>query len=329
MFENLALLFENLVSPTAPPIEVLVPCAVAAVAVSIILAACFSPLFAVCSERMAVVRKRGFYAKTAQQAAQMNLFLSIVAAGSVAACFAYAAAEEPELLEFPYRLPLVVSAASSGLFIVFLAAYVAFRPKKGNSGPLHICVGLAAGCLAIFSLFLGTGMARRLMHTLPQTDPSLLWDAQLINFFSIPLDSFFWPLLAESVPLGFAFAAAFASVWLLLVRNQQDFGRDYYAFSLRYCAKWALTATLAAVPLGAYAFFEGQEIMLPELSHLPSLLLDALSLILPLSACLLWIIIIRSEHPMRNKISIVLAALFLLTGFAAQILMFNKIIPSP
>lgn len=315
--------------PTLPPTEVLTACGLTAAVVSLILSACFGPFFAVASEQLSVARKRGFYAKTAQQAAQMTLFISVVVFATLAAGGAWLAHVEPTLLEFPYRLPLAVAGATLALALLLIGLYVFMRPKKGPAGVLHGVLGLLSGGACMFAFFLCTGLARRLIHTIPEINPALPWHEQLMAFFIIPGDSFFWPLLLESVPLGFAFTAAFTTVWLLVMRNRQDFGRDYYSFALPYCAKWALAATLAAVIAGVYAFFRGREIMLPELSQLPSLLLDALSILLPLLACLLWFLIIKSPHPMRRKFSVVIAWLFLLTGFAGQVLIFNKIIPSP
>lgn len=324
-----AAMFENLTLPTLPPMEVLTPCALGAAALAVILAACFSPFLAVASERLSVTRKRGFYAKAAQQIGQMNVLLAVAALALFSGGAAYAAVLEPALLDEPYFPPLAVTGGTAASAAVFTILYAALRPKKGGSGPVHILTGFLAGSLGAASLFLATGLVRRLAHTPPETDPALPLHLQLLDFFSIPLDSLFWPLLAEAVPLGFAFAAAFASVWLVLMRGRQDFGRDYYAFALPYCARWALTATLIAIALGAVAFFRGRDIMLPELSQLPSLLLDALSIILPLLACFFWAIISNSPHPMRHKISTVLALLLLTAGLAGQILMLNKIIPSP
>lgn len=316
--------------PTLPPTEVLLSCALAAVAASLVLAACFGPIFAVASERLSVSRKRGFYARTGQQIAQMALLIGMLAAIAIAAGIAWLASDEPALLAFPYRLPLGVTGAAIALSLLLLALYVSLRPRKGPSGTLHVALGVVCGAFSLCSLFLCTSLARRLIHTVPEIDPALPWADQLIIFFMIPGKSFFWPLLLQSVPLGFAFTAAFTGVWLLIMRERQNFGRDYYAFALPYCAKWALWATLLAIPAGAYAFFRGsRDIMLPELSHPPSFLLVALSVILPLVACLLWLLLIKSEHPMRRKISVILACALLLTGFTGQVLMFNKIIPSP
>lgn len=319
----------EIILPTLPPTEILLACASIAAAASLVFAACYGPFLAVLSERLSVTRKRGLYAKVGQQIAQMSLGFGLLATLAVAACLAWLASGEPALLAFPYILPLKTVGGSILLSVLLLTVYVFSRPGKGPAGAPHTLLGLTSGCAALFSLFLCTGLVRRLVHTPPEIAPALPWNEQLMAFFTIPGESFFWPLLGQGVPLGCAFAAAFTTLWLLIMRTRQDFGRDYYAFALRYTAKWALGATLAAIPAGAYALFRGRDIMLPELSHLPSYLLDALAVLLPLAACGLWLRISKSEHPMRHKISVVLACFFLATGFAGQILMLNKIIPSP
>ncbi|SBV91027.1 membrane hypothetical protein [uncultured delta proteobacterium] len=320
---------QNLTLPALPPAEALIACALTAVAASFVLAGSFGAFFAIASEFLSIRAKRAFYARAARQIAQMTLAAGVLAAMFCGGAAAWFAKGERALLAPPYILPLALTGVAILVALGLLALYIRIRPDKGYAGKDHLIVGLAAGVWAAFSLFCCTGVARRLLHSPPEFDLTLPWAAQLTLFFSIPADSFFWPLLLESVPLGFAFAAAFACVWLLLMRERQDYGRDYYTFALPYCAKWAFGFTLPAVLAGAFVFYESRELMLPELSQEPSLLLDGLSAALPLLACLLWLFVARSAHPMRRKISVVLALLFLLIGFAGQVLMLNKIIPSP
>lgn len=319
----------TLTIPTFPPAEALFACAGAALIAAMILVGVFGPFMAVASECITVKTKRAFFARTARQTASMALLAGALATLTGGSFMVWFAMNEPALLAPPYAAPLGITAGAVVVGLLLLAVYVrrpqgALLASKG-----HAILGITAAVWAGLALFLSTGAVRRLLHTPPEFDPATPQLAQIQLFFAIPFDSFFWPLLLESVPLGLALAAASACVWLLLVRNRQDYGRDYYAFALPYCAKWAVTFTPLAVLVGMFVFFESRKIMLPELSQDPSLLLDVLSAALPLIACLFWLFIIRSEHPMRHKVSVVLAWLFLLTGFAGQVLMLNKIIPSP
>lgn len=329
ILDTVTAFFIDMTLPALPPTEVLVACSLAAAMAALILAACFGPFLALAGEILSIRTKRGFYARAARQIAQMSLTLGILAAALAGGAMAWFTTQVPALLAPPYGIPLALTGGSIVAFLLMLAVFIKLRPTKGLAGKDHLAAGLAAGSFALFSLFCTTGVVRRLLHSPPEFDVTLPWATQLTLFFAIPSDSFFWPLLIESVPLGFALAASFATLWLVVIRDRQDYGRDYYAFAMPYCARWALGATPVAVLAGAFVFLESREIMLPELSHLPSPLLDAASAALPLLACILWIFVIRSAHPMRHKISVTLAFLFLMAGFAGQVLMLNKVIPSP
>ena len=320
---------KNLTIPTVPPVETLIACIVAAVTVSFVATGGFGPFFAIVSEGISLQTKRGFFARAARQIAQMTLTIGMTAAVLLGSVFAWLVMDEPTLLEAPYLLPLAVTGGLILLAMTLLAVYLIVKPRKGLAGKGHLIIGVFSGLFSALSLFCCISTVRRLLHTPPEFDPSLPWHDNLLFFFSIPPESFFRPLLLESIPLGMAFAAAFACIWLLLMRTRQDYGRDYYAFALPYCARWAAGFTFLAVCAGAFVFYESRKLMLPELSQEPSLLLDILSAALPLLACLIWLLVARSAHPMRHKISIILACVFLLIGFTGQVLMLNKIIPSP
>ncbi len=320
---------QNISLPAMPPGDILLGCCLAAIVAAMILAGVFSPFFAIAGELLAIRTKRAFYVRVARQIAQMALAVGIAAALLAGAAFTWFAMGQPALLAAPYALPLAVTGGVIVIALLVLAVYIRMRPAKGLAEKEHLAVGVLAALCTALSLFCSIGAVRRLIHTPPDFATTLPWTSQVMLFFGIPADSFFWPLLVESVPLGFAFAAAFGCVWLLLMRDRQDYGRDYYAFALPYCARWASVSTLLAVAAGVFVSFESRKIMLPELSQEPSLLLDILTAVLPLLACLLWFLVSRSAHPMRRKLSVVLACLFLLSGFAGQMLMLNKVVPSP
>lgn len=319
----------NLAATTLPPVQTLIACAAAALIASLILSSVFGAFMATANEFATLQTKRAFYARAARQTAQTALCTGTLAALLGAGFMVWFAMNEPALLAPPYIAPLALTGGSIVIALALLAIYVHPRPGKTLAGKTHATIGLASAVWSALALFCCTGIVRRLLHTPPEFETTLPLALQLHLFFEIPFDSFFWPLLLESVPLGFAFAAAFTCIWLLLMRGKQDYGRDYYNFALPCCARWAFGGTLLAVLAGVFVFFESRKLMLPELSHEPSLLLDVLSAALPLLACLLWIFTMRSPHPMRHKISVVLALLFLLAGFAGQVLMLNKVIPSP
>lgn len=316
--------------PVLPPTEVLLFCGGAAVTLFFLLAACFGPFVSSIYDLRAISSGRGFYAKAARQIAQMNALLCVLALFFFAVCAWHIAPLWQEWLLPPYKTPFIITLACIAGGIVCTLLHAMLLSAKKTSNYAFPCLGFLAGGLSAAAVLACTGFLRRALHTpFEQSDATMDSVSQIIAFFDIPYDSFFWPLLAEAVPLGLTACAACATLWLLLMRDRQDYGRDYYAFALPSCARWAFAAALVTVPLGAYVFFAGQKIMLPELSHLPSFLLEILAVALPLIACGLWFSISRSAVPMRRKISVILAFLFFVGGFAAQVLILNKIIPSP
>ena len=322
-------MFTDLTLPTLPPMEVLISCSLAAVALFMLLAVCFAPFLSVACDCAAAATGRGFYTKLARQIAQMNLALALVGAASFVGCVVFLVRENPGLMDFPFRLPLLLASGCAASSVLFTLAHTFLAPQKRPSSLFHIWLGLMAGIFSMATVYLSIGLARRLLHTPPVMDPSLAPLEQLHAFFSLPWSSFFWSLAAESVPLGIAASGSCATLWLLLARGRQDYGRDYYAFAMPDCAKWAFAGTLIALPLGVLVFFQSSKLMLPELSHSPSLPLELLGILLPLLACALWIRVIRSNVPMRHKLAIFLAFILVIGGFASQVLMLNKMIPSP
>lgn len=153
---------------------------------------------------------------------------------------------------------------------------------------------------------------------------------ELADFFcSVPRESFFWPQILHMAFLAIGIAGALSAFWLLIWRQRNDFGRDYYAFALPHSAKWGIAGTLVSLATAFYAYSRAGEFMLPELSEPPALALAALCYALPALACILWGLLLQSATPLRHKPGIVTALLTLFAGVAAQFLVLNEIVPSP
>ncbi len=58
----------------------------------------------------------------------------------------------------------------------------------------------------------------------------------------------FYPLLWALVFTSLSISGAMAMAWLLLRRSRDDFGRDYYAFAVRKCARISGWSALIALP---------------------------------------------------------------------------------
>lgn len=315
--------------PALPPLEVIAFSLGISLGLLAFLAACGGPFLAVTSEWLSAAKGRGFYRKVARQLSLMSLTLGSLIFALFIAALIFLLRQQPELMAPPYVYPLFVVVGLVALGELFLIAYVfSWNPQK-KAGVFHAWLGLKAGGCAAVALFLGTGLLRRIVHTPPEAMEGAPLLDQLISFFSIPLHSLFWPLLVESIALGCAAAGALGAVWLLMLRSRQDYGRDYYNFALPYCAKWATAGTIASVPPAIFAYFQAMRVMLPELSHDPSLPLLITACVLPLLASGLWIALSKSPTPLRHKISVVAAAICLVIALGIQIYTLNKMLPSP
>ncbi len=135
------------------------------------------------------------------------------------------------------------------------------------------------------------------------------YPATLTMFFQSSFDTSIWNALPYVPPLAFAMAGGTSAVWLILRRNSDDFGRDYYATMLPWCATWARNAwfIMWVLLLGVTAI---QWIhLIQEGSYLqsPAFLHTALLLLLWVIPGVLWTLCIKSATPLRHKATLILA----------------------
>ncbi len=160
----------------------------------------------------------------------------------------------------------------------------------------------------------------------------------------------FWPLLASTLFGGIATGSALSLFWLLIRRNADDFGRDYYAFASRKCARFTVWNTsfallaqvillvsilaplageqavsalalpneisLAALSATCSSWYASLNTLIPvALAREASLLFTAPGLLLSsLLAILGACIVARATIPMRHKPSMVLCWILLFAG---------------
>ncbi len=128
-----------------------------------------------------------------------------------------------------------------------------------------------------------------------------------------------WLVWAWLVLLAPAAGIGLAQLRVLGRRAKDDFGRDYYAFALRACAKTASLSALIAAVLGGIAAiltvadFPGSAA--PREAGLPPYVLwIAAGVLLCLIAAGLWFAVRRSATPLRHKVSLWLTPLLLFAG---------------
>lgn len=130
--------------------------------------------------------------------------------------------------------------------------------------------------------------------------------------------SFFQALasIISSVASVLAVSGALACCWLLLRRNADDYGRDYYSFALPVTAR--ITVYPALISLLAQFFLYGCAVI--NGSDIHGLAFGAVSVLLFLMAYVAMFIIMRSKNPMRHKPGCAIALLLLLAGTTTDLL---------
>ena len=193
---------------------------------------------------------------------------------------------------------------------------------------LHAALAFFSGINALFSLF-GLMGALRLISAVSLPNANQLTVHDLFNFQIIPS-----PLVSATVlilPLGIAMAAPAAIVWLIIRRNRDDFGRDYYAVMTRFCARWgaAWWTILTLLFLGQAAlevmpYLQGVDALAEAGSQCPLagvvppqvlvFIKPSLEVLFPLLVTIILFCAGRADIPMRLKPWLILAFVFSFAG---------------
>ncbi|RQD57637.1 MAG: hypothetical protein D5R98_08760 [Desulfonatronovibrio sp. MSAO_Bac4] len=190
------------------------------------------PALAFITEITGMLRARIFIDKFAQQTARLGL-LFVYALG-LAITAAWTASRYitdfylPEITGFwiEYEIFWDFCLYLSILSILLFSTYFFLWNRMRRVKSLHAFTGvLAVIAVKILLALLIWAFYRELM-VIPEVIPEL--------------DSIFLPILSQIYLLSLAAAAVLSLVYLLLRRNRDDFGRDYYRFALSFGAKWGI-----------------------------------------------------------------------------------------
>ncbi len=189
-----------------------------------------------------VKRLKIFTDKFGQQAATFallgGLWLFCVLAAVLAAVWFLAPAKAPYYLGLPLPFGAVAATVLGGAaaFLTYRGSWQRFKTQK----PLHGLIGLSATLLLWAAFYAGLAASRPLALALPP--------ATTAAFLLPPANSLFWRFLTIGLPLSVGLAGAYTGAWLVWRRDRDDFGRDYYNFTMRLAARFAFGGLLMALP---------------------------------------------------------------------------------
>lgn len=265
-----------------------------------------APFIAVFSEIVAKKKKKIFYDKYAQQIASMGLTTGVFSLFGIAAGLFTLVGNEPggQTMLINPASGLVPVYASILLEAVFMILYCTTWKRLKKNKPVHVTFGILSVLSSVlvlytslsailFWLVAGPGTSTVLPLYLAQIPPSL---AHLVP-----------PLAAMGMFLALALATGLSLTWLVIRRNKDDFGRDYYKFSMNYAALLALIFTLCLVAPSAWiaVLFKPEFLMAKLMGGYILFLAPALIL------STIWIFVMRSQAPLRLKPAVFLSILFL------------------
>jgi len=261
-----------------------------------------------------VKRLKIFIDKFGQQAATFallgGLWAFLVLAAALAGLAFLAPAKAPYYLGLPFPLAAVAGSVLAGAvaFLTYRGSWQRLKTQK----PLHGVIGLCATGLLWLAFAVGLAAARPLVLGLPATvGPA---------FALPPGNSLYWRMLALGLTLSIGLAGTFTGAWLVWRRDRDDFGRDYYNFTMRLSARFGFVGHVLSLPILIWLGL-GLMPLAGELTRTLSVSLGlyGTGLLLTL-ACLGFIM--PQENALRHKLLLAAAffgSLMALTGLCAAL----------
>lgn len=239
-----------------------------------------------------------FHDKYAEQTSKMSLWLIII---SLVACVAgvfIAASRMPWLPQWltDTASPVMPVYIATGAGLILFLPYTLSWKKLRQTKSVHIALGLGSAAAMLSAIVLSVGAFYVFAAS---TTPG----AETMTVTALPLDahSIFWPLAAQYLLFAIGSGGGLSLAYLVLRREKDDFGRDYYKFSLPCAARWAIVGSLGAILTQGWLFG-----VMPESARVMALetgmsLAWLVSIALTLLCCILWLLLSKSESPMRMK----------------------------
>lgn len=200
---------------------------------------------------------------------------------------------------------LMVVLGVPGTAVLFGILYKWLQKPLSKARGLHAAIGLAASLAALATLLLAA-MAKQhqlMLAGKEKTFPTL--KGMLQQQVASPET---WGYFGIIAMLTLASGGALTLLFLLLRREKDDYGRDYYAYAARFASKWTFVfALLTLAPWGFQisAMWPGIQVM-PQNQFAVGLL--AAFPVLMLTTATLFFAVGRSAMPMRHKPAMITGA---------------------
>lgn len=296
---------KNYTAHEVPMALILPQWAFALLPLPLLLAALFwgAPAIALVSELISLISGKPFPARAARQMSRLALGGHVLFWLVIAACAALLSTQPFWQSEFVTGNRLLLMAALALPFFgsIALAGYDLGWKVARERKTIHFLLGCLANVPIKYGYWALAGLGLLFFRGVSLGSPDFL----------PPWGSALWPLMALWLPLSLCLAAVIGQCYLLLRRNADDWGRDYYRFAAPFLAKWHLICGLVvlAVLVWLYASLKGVfNLHLPQIFHAALAGMACLGV-----AMLLSLLVTVSENPMRLKVSMVVAAVLSLT----------------
>jgi hypothetical protein len=276
------------------------------------------PFLALVCEMAGRITKRIFLDKLALQLTRLGILIHTGIWLGCTAGFAalwYTHPQEILALTGPFTRILWptwgIGLVGTGLFIAY---FVTWKQLKKERKPLHMLLGLGGFVLIKPLCWVPALIARtRFLEASEHMVPAIP-----------PVNSLFWPMGVQWAFMALTLTAVLGSLYLLIRRNRDDFGRDYYKFALPVCAKWALFPVVADLATCVWlAVMVAPSIPVVSAPLWAALALREVSLFL---CILIWVVIIRTATPLRFKGMILTSGLFAWTFLMGTVVTFWEIL---
>jgi len=278
-----------------------------------------APIMAVILEITAKARKKVFYDKLAQQIITMTLIMYLLFILCLGAAGAFFCRQLPWLKDWMINpsSPAMMFYISLGVALAGLIPYKFSWKKLKKQKPLHILLGSIGAIGGVSTIYVATVIMQKFFTMQIESPTPAVPAVPFYTYFQSPPSKAGLCLAGIYLIMALSFSAAASGLYLVLRRNKDDFGRDYYKFSLPVVARWALFPTILQMiaSAGVVYYICGPNIT-ALISNLPVALSFGVSLLLTITCCAIWIVTWKSETPMRHKIGLGLAPLLVILAHA-------------